>query len=187
VSTPVLRYIGRRAGVPADAIRAQAPLTPDFPRPFTGVRDNPKTADLLRSTDQYRLNIQTDPAVPVIEIFAQAPTAKAAATLANASVDGLRDYLAEVARARATPVKDQVTLTQLGRASGTVINDGVRPQLAALSFLIVFALSAAFAVFLGRVRRGWSATDDESDPRGPMPPGPGDGAARYARGDYAVP
>jgi hypothetical protein len=170
VSEPVLRFVGRRAGVPPSAIRGQAPLTADFPRPFTGVGQDPETKDLLRSTDQYRLNIQTNPAVPMIEIFAQAPTAKAAATLANASVTGLRDYLAEVAKARGTAPKDQVTLTQLGHADGAVINGGARPQVIALTFFIVFALSAATAVFLGRVRRGWTqAVEDEHED------GPGDG------------
>lgn len=174
VSEPVLQFVGRRAGVPPSSIRGQAPLTPDFPRPFTGVGQDPKTEDLLRSTDQYRLNIQTNPAVPMIEIFAQAPTAKAAATLANASVTGLRDYLAEVARTRGTPPKDLVTLTQLGHADGAVINGGARPQVIALTFFIVFALSAATAVFLGRVRRGWTqAVEDEHDDGrggGPGPP-----------------
>lgn len=155
VSPPVLAYIGRRAGVPAHAIRGQAPLTPNFPRPLAPSGEGASSTDLLRSTDQYRLNIQTNPAVPVIEIFAQAPNAEAAATLANASIDGLRDYLAHIARTRGTPPEHQVTLTQLGRARGITVNDGIGPQLAVLSFVLVFALSAATAIFVGRVRRGW--------------------------------
>lgn len=155
VSEPVLAYIGKRANIAPQTIRGQAPLTQDFPRPIADGTDDPATKDLLRSTDQYRLNIQTNPAVPIIEIFAQAPSAQAAATLANASVDGLRDYLAQVAQVRGTPQNEQVSLTQLGRAEGEVINGGVRPQLMILSFLIVFGLSAATAVFIGRVRRGW--------------------------------
>ncbi len=155
VSPPVLRYIGERAGVPPDSIQAQAPLTPDFPRPLVTQDEGPKTSDLLRSTDQYRLNIQTDPAVPVITIYAQAPTAPGAETLANGAVTGLRDYLADAAASSATPSANRVTLTQLGRASGEVINGGVRTQLAALAFLIVLALASATAIFLGRVRRAW--------------------------------
>lgn len=181
VSQPVLAYIGRRAGVPAHAIRGQAPLTVDFPRPFAASGEGPSSTDLLRSPDQYRLNIQTNPAVPVIEIFAQAPTADAAATLANASIDGLRDYLAHVARTRGTAREDQVTLTQLGRARGTVINDGIRPQLVILSFLLVFALSAAAAIFVGRVRRGWRHGAAE------LAPGSRDEAGVVSRGADVAP
>jgi hypothetical protein len=67
-------------------------------------------------------------------------------------------------------------LTQLGHADGAVINGGARPQVIALTFFIVFALSAATAVFLGRVRRGWSqAVEEEHDQ------GPGDGPGRPGR------
>ena len=184
VSEPVLAYIARRAGIQPSQIRGQAPLTADFPRPFTGAAEDPKTADLLRSTDQYRLNIQTNPSVPFIEVFAQAPTPQAARTLANASVDGLRDYLAQIAAARGTPSRSQVTLTQLGRARGTVVNDGVRPQLAVLTFFIVFAMAAATAVVAGRIRRGWKAAGDDDDDEGargaPRRPGAGGPDARRA-------
>lgn len=185
VSTPVLQYIGRRAGIPANVIEAQAPLTIEFPRPIASSGEEKRTSDLLRSTDQYRLNIQTNPTVPILDIFAQAPTAEAAATLANAAVDGLRDYLAATARSQGTAERDSVHLTQLGRATGIVINDGVRPQLMALTFLIVFALSAATAMFVARVRRGWELADDDFDDPGPPPDPRGDppaGGHASARG-----
>lgn len=191
VSAPVLAFIARRAGVPADVIRAQAPLTPDFPRPLSGVDEQKRTSDLVRSTDQYRLNIQTNPTVPVLDIFAQAPSAKAASTLANAAVDGMRDYLREKARSQGTADSNTVRLSQLGRATGVVINGGVRPQLAILSFLIVFALSSATAMFVARVRRGWELADgDEHRPGGSPAQArrPADGAGSSAgSADLAVP
>ena len=154
-SPPVLRYIGERAGVPAASIRAQPPLTPDFPRPLSGLGEDPATSDLLKSTDQHRLNITANPTVPILQVYAQAPSAEAATTLANASVDGLRDYLEDTARIQGTPTKDLVRLEQLGRASGAVINGGIRPQLILLTFLIVFGLCSATAIVISRVRRGW--------------------------------
>lgn len=158
-SPPVLRYIGRRAGVAPERIRAQPPLTPDFPRPLSGLGEDPKTRDLLESTDQYRLNIQANPTVPILQVYAQAPNATAAATLANAAVEGLRDYLEDTAKAQATPAEDLVRLSPLGRAKGVVINGGIRFQLALVTFLIVFGLSAATAILLARIRRGWQEAD----------------------------
>jgi hypothetical protein len=154
-SPPVLAYIGRRAGVPPSRIRAQPPLTPDFPRALSGLGEDPHTSDLLKSTDQYRLNIQSNPTVPILQIYAQAPSAKAAATLANASVDGLRDYLDDTAKAQGTPKEELVRLEQLGRAEGVVINGGIRYQLVVLTFMVVFAFSSATAILIARVRRGW--------------------------------
>jgi hypothetical protein len=158
-SPPVLGYIGRRAGVPLYKIRAQPPLTPDFPRPLSGFGEDPATGDLLKSTDQYRLNIQANPTVPMLQLYAQAPSAEAAATFANAAVDGLRDYLEDTGRAQGTPNDELVRVHQLGRAKGVVINGGIRPQLAVLAFLIVFGLSAATAILIARVRRGWREAD----------------------------
>src|SRR5439155_1854311 len=113
-------------------------------------------SDLFRSTDQYRLNIQANPTVPIVTVFAQAPNAKAAETPANSAVDGLRDYLAAAAkRPQQARPKDEPLITQLGRAHGTVINGGVRVQAFALTFAIVFALACAVTVLVGRVRRGW--------------------------------
>jgi uncharacterized protein involved in exopolysaccharide biosynthesis len=154
-SEPVLAYIGRRAGVPPDAIRASTPRTPNSPRPFAAPGQERKTSDLLRSTDQYRLDIEANPTVPVLRIYAQASTARAAGELANAAVDGLRDYLDRQARAQRVAPGEQVRLQQLGRASGTVINGAIRLQVMFLTFLLVFAAAAAAAIFTARVRRGF--------------------------------
>jgi hypothetical protein len=160
-SPPVLTYIGRRAGVPPDRIRAQPPLTPDFPRALSGLGEDPHTSDLLKSTDQYRLNIQANPTVPILQIYAQAPSAKAAATLANAAVDGLRDYLEDTARAQGTPADEVVRVEQLGRAKGVVLNGGIRYQLVVLTFMVVFGFAAATAILISRVRRGWRESAQE--------------------------
>jgi hypothetical protein len=163
-SLPVRDYIARRAHVPAEAIIATTPLTPDFPRPAATNENQKHTSDLFKSTDQYRLNIQANPTVPVLDVYAEAPTKGSAEALANAAVDGLRDYLGDVARIQGIGAPDQVRLSQLGRARGGVINGGVRLQAALLAFVLAFAVSAAAAIFVTRVRRGWEhgapATDD---------------------------
>jgi hypothetical protein len=153
-SPPVLAYIARRAGVPADVLQVQAPRTPAQPRPRTVPGRSNGPTDLLRSTDQYRLDIQADPIVPFLDIYAQAPTASAAGVLANAAVDGLGDYLRALG-AQGTPRGMQVQLRQFGRARGEVINKGIDLQVALLTFVFVFAVACAAAVAIARIRRGW--------------------------------
>jgi len=162
-SPPVLGYIARRAGVPTASIRAQAPLTPDFPRPVPPPGEERSSRDLLRIPDEYRINIQVDPSVPILRVIAQAPTARKAQTLADAAISGLKEYLDAVARAEATPMQDRVRLEPLGRAQGAEVNGGVRLQASAVTFFVVFGLSAAAAVFLARVRRGWRELDEAGD------------------------
>jgi len=167
-SAPVREYIARRAHVPAEAIRATTPLTPDFPRPLAAEGEQKHTSDLLRSTDQYRLNIQANPTVPIIDVYAQAPSAKAAEQLANSAVDGLGDYLGVTARLQSKRFNgdDQPLISQLGRARGVVINNGVRLQVLLLTFGFVFALCCAVSLFVGRVRRGWQLVEGTAEDAG---------------------
>ncbi len=101
-SPPVRRYIARRAHVPADVLQVASPVTPDFPRPLSS--DGEKhSSDLLKSPDEYRLSIQSNPTVPVADVYAEAPTAEAAQQLANGAVDGMKDYLRDLANAQSDP------------------------------------------------------------------------------------
>jgi hypothetical protein len=183
-SAPVIAYIGRRAGIPPQEIQAATPLTPDFPRPFSEVGHEKHTSDLLRSSDQYRLSIHANPTVPILSVLAEAPSAAAAASLANASVVGLRDYLASVAATQKITPKRRVTLEQLGRAHGTVVNGGARIQAAIVFFLFGFGVAAGVLLFGSRVRRGWRGgrRGDAGPPAGQRPlPRP-----RAEERDYAI-
>jgi hypothetical protein len=165
-SAPVREYIGRRAAVDPARIEAVAPVTADVPRVLTEPGSEKRSSDILRSTDQYRLDIQANPTVPILDIYSQAPTKEAAVRLANSAVDGLRDYLLDLGRRQGITSDQQVRLEQLGRARGGVVNDGVRLQMALLSFMVVFTISCCAVLFLSRVRRGWlaAASRDRDEP-----------------------
>jgi hypothetical protein len=147
--------IARRAHVSPATLRVQAPLTTSQLAAPQESGNAKHTSDILRSNHQYRLDIQANPTVPMLDIYAQAPTAESAAVLANAAVDELRAYLAGLASAKRTPEADQIRLLQLGRAHGTVINKGVGWEVFLLAFLVVFAVSCATVLFIARVRAGW--------------------------------
>lgn len=163
-SLPVRHYIARRAGISANQVRVEPPLTADQPRVLVDSAHAPHVFDILKRPDEYRLSIQVDPMGPVLGIYAVAPTPDEATKLANASVDGLRDYLGSVATKDRTPKLDQVRLEQLGRASGGSITTGAGKQILILTFLLAFGIACLGLLFLGRVRRGWeiAANSDTS-------------------------
>jgi hypothetical protein len=154
VDGKVRASIARAAKISPDRLQITAPFTRKQPRAVTTTKRK-RASDILESTDQYRLNIQANPTVPILDVYAQAPSAKEAETLADAAVDGLRTYLSDLGAAQQIPGDDQVRVLQLGRASGTVINKGVDWQVALLVFIITFSLSCATAIFVSRVRRGF--------------------------------
>jgi hypothetical protein len=151
----VREAIARRANVPVTRLRIQAPLTLEQAAAPPESGNERHTSDILRSNDQYRLNIQANLSVPMLDIYAQAPTAKSAAVLANAAVDELRVYLRHLAADQRTPARDRIRLLQLGQAHGTVINEGVRWEMFVLAFVVTFALTCASVLFIARVRAGW--------------------------------
>jgi hypothetical protein len=163
-SPPVRRYIARRAHVPVEVLQVASPVTPDFPRPLAS--DGEKhSSDILKSPDQYRLSVQVNPTVPVVDVYAEAPTAEAAQQLANGAVDGMKDYLADLGASQSIPPYEQVHLQQLGRAKGAVIDPGIRTKVALLTFFLVFAASSVAVLALARVRTGWILEARRERPR----------------------
>jgi hypothetical protein len=157
-SDPVRERIAARAGVPPGVLQVEAPVTPEQPRAPAVAGEEKKTSDIFRSTDQYRISIEASPTVPVLDIYAQTPTAKSAERLANAAVDELRVYITALAATEDTPAKDRIQLVQLGRAKGAVINSGVHWQTAILVFLVTFGAACATVLLISRVRQGWRLT-----------------------------
>jgi hypothetical protein len=154
-SSSVQQRIAQRAHVPVDLLRIQAPLTPEQTAPPVDSENARHTSDLAKSTNQYRIDIKANPTVPMLDIYAQTPTAESAAALANAAVDELKAYLAGLAATQGTPPADRIHALQLGRATGVVINHGAKWQVAFLAFLLTLAISCATVIFVARVRAGW--------------------------------
>jgi hypothetical protein len=164
-STPVRRYIARRARVPADILQVAGPVTPDFPRQLASSGEK-HSSDILKSPDEYRLSVQANPTVPVVDVYAEAPTAEAAQLLANGAVDGMKDYLRDLGSAQSIAPDEQVHLEQLGRAKGGVLDPGISTKVALLTFLLVFGASSVAVLALVRVHEGWVLEAK----REPLPP-----------------
>lgn len=155
-ASPLLEAgIAQRAHVPAALLRIQAPVTVQVASLPVNAQNARSVTDILKSNEQYRLAINANPTVPILDIYAQTPTAKSAAALANAAVTELTAYVAGLTRTQATPAEDQIRLEQLGRATGTVVNPGVQYQLALLVFICTFLLVWATTIFISRIRGGW--------------------------------
>jgi hypothetical protein len=160
-SPPVRSFIAARAGVPVSRLQVVSPITVDFPRQLS--TDGTKhSSDILKSTDEYRINIQVNPTVPIVDIYATAPTVRAAAGLASGVVDGMNDYVRTVGVQQGIKLNRQVHLSQLGRPHGELINASVQWKVALLSFLLVFCASCLATIAIARVRKGWSAAGPSS-------------------------
>jgi hypothetical protein len=161
---PLREAIARRAGISPKILRVEAPLTPIQPRVPVEKGKERRTSDILRSTDQYRLHLEVDPTVPVLDIYSQAPNTKAAADLANAAVDAARVYVNQLAVNEGTQDRYRIHIRQLGRAQAAVINAGVRWQVGLLAFSLTFALGCALLIVVSRIRDGWRMASLADEP-----------------------
>jgi hypothetical protein len=154
-SEPLRSYIMRRAQLPTGAVlQISGPVTPAFPRDLTTAAPRSPT-DLLKSPNAYRLYITSNPTVPVLDLYAEAPTPAEASQIANGAIQGMRDYLQAEAGQQRIPADQEVILNQLGTAHGGIINPGISIELGLLSFTLMFIAAAGTTLWLARVRAGW--------------------------------
>jgi hypothetical protein len=176
IATPTMReLIGKQIGVPADQIAAVSRLTAGIQREMREPDSEQRANQIRIEQEPYRLDIQADPGGPVISIYAQAPSAARAMDLANAAVASLKSYLEAKALATGGKPKDQVIVTQLGRARGAVVNHKTVPEIVALTFLVTFGVALTLLLGGASVRRGWVAAghpdDAEPEPAPARAPG----------------
>jgi hypothetical protein len=152
---PVRSGIARRAGVDPGALRIVPPATVNQPHPMLPRGQEPKITDIVRTTNQYRIELDVAPSVPVVDVYALAPDVVTARRLADATVAAARAYVDRTTAASTTPADARLRIRALGAARGTIVNDHVHRQVAATAFLLTLAASAALLLALSRVRRGW--------------------------------
>lgn len=135
-----------------------------------------RASDILSEGTPYRVELDVETGVPVITVFTRAPTLPEARRMANSTYLAVRNYVranerAALRRIRARRRADgrrppkrlqlsrRVLVTQLGRAQGSVVNEGVDAPLALLAGVGSF-LALVLLVLLGSgVARGWRLED----------------------------
>lgn len=155
VTDPVLDEIGRIAGINPLDIQATAPVTSDVPRTEIEPNSGANATSLIQAPDNYKLQVQVDPTMPIMHVYTQAPTADAAVRLANASVQGLRAYLSRLNTSETVNLNDEIEVIQLGAVRGGVVNHSAAKEIALLAFITGFAATLFGVRLVARFRSGW--------------------------------
>ncbi len=171
LASPVaLTLIAKEANVPVSSIEAEGPYDINLPviqqEPTAGQR----SSQIIGEGALYRLRFENNPVLPVVSVFAQAPTEEEAIDLANAAPRALRAYIAQIQAQQDTPESRRVVIRKLGNATGGVVNAGANVQIALLVFIIVFGAWCMLLIPAQTLARGWREADvyGDADPnRGP--------------------
>ena len=153
VSPPVLGRIARRCEIPAAELSGLARITANVPASFIEPDSERRASEIRGSNAPYRLETQGRPYAPVIDVFAQAPTAESATCLADSSAVGLGGFVRHLGRQQGVPPQDLARLRPIGGARGGVVNARAPVAIALLTFIVAFGLTAAAIACLIGLRR----------------------------------
>lgn len=156
-SPGALQIIGQTAGIDPGLIYAQGPFEIDQPRAEQEPTAEARSSQIVGEANQYRLRYDSSPSLPIVTIFAQAPTTDEANRLANGAARGLATYVNQIEARNALPPKQRVEIRQLGEPAARTVNSGVGTRLAVLAFVVAFVLWCALVLLIARVAGSWRA------------------------------
>ena len=166
-----LALISKQTGIPAAAIEAQGPYEQNVPLYQQEPTAEERSSQIIGEGSLYRLRFESNPELPIISVFAQAPTEAEAARLAEAVPTALHRYVERLQQQQHTPRKNRVEIRRLGHATGGVVNAGANREIAALVFFLVFVGWCILLVPAHTISRGWRDgnrwDDDDGDGEGP--------------------
>ena len=157
--------IAREAKLPADAIEGQGPYEQNLPLFEQEPTAEKRSSEIIGEQAVYRLRFENNPELPIVTVFAQAPTADEAHRLADAAPEALEAYIDQIQKEQKTPAKRRVEVRQLGDATGGVVNGGANAQIAALVFFVVLVFWCLLLIPAHTIARGWRSHDDDDDDR----------------------
>ena len=153
-SNAVKESISKATGIPASLIVAQGPYTTaggsqNLPRPSEA-----RANEVRGEKDGYRLVFDYQQDLPIVSIYAQAPTAKAAIRLAAGTVAGVRAYISQLEHEQNVPSSAQTQIRELGAAEGGTVNAGADPIMAVLAFVGITIAGLGGILALTALARG---------------------------------
>jgi capsular polysaccharide biosynthesis protein len=185
LATPAaIELISKDSGVPADQIEAAGPYDINLPvidqEPTAGQR----SSQIIGEGALYRLRFENNPVLPIVSVYAQAPTEDEAMALANAVPRALSAYITAIQAHQNTPRSRRVVIRPLGEAIGGVVNKNANVEIGLLVFLVVFGAWCMLLVPAQTIARSWRETWSADDPdrasrKGPKGP---EGNAKRPKG-----
>jgi hypothetical protein len=147
--------ISQQSGIPAYQIEAQGPYEQNLPLNQQEPTAEERSTQIIGEGALYRLRLENNPDLPIISVFAQAPTEKEAKALAAAAPAALRVYVERLQERQHTPKHDRVEIRPLGHATGGVVNAGANREIALLVFFVVFVGWCLLMIPANTIARGW--------------------------------
>jgi hypothetical protein len=161
LASPIaIDLIAREANLPADAIEGQGPYEQNLPLFQQEPTAEKRSTQIVGERALYRLRFENNPNLPIIAVYAQAPTTAEAYRLADAVPAALTSYIKNIQDQQRTPEARRVVVRQLGHATGGFVNAGANLQIALLVFFVVLVLWCLLLIPAHTIAKGWRSEAD---------------------------
>ena len=171
-SAPIEAEIAQIAGVPATNVTADSPIDPNGAPGAVQPGSERRASQLVAEAKKYRLFLQAEESLPIVAVYAEAPTTREAKRLANAVPLGLQRYVDRLQAQGSIRASHRIQIQQLGRATGGTANQGSGAIVAVLAALTVFVALCLLILFGSRLREAWDearAQESSASKRTPFP------------------
>ena len=159
--------IAERAGVPTRSIATSGPFSSATGQSnYSSQSSEERAGELLQEGAGNRLVFTAQEGVPILTVDAQSADTDTALALASASFATLEHYVHSL-EADGKPVRQGVTVRELGAPEGGTLGGSNNLILLVLAFLLVFGLGCAAILLVPTFAQRWRSLDDEyadSDP-----------------------
>jgi hypothetical protein len=170
LTTPTaLKVIGRNADVPANEIYAEGPYQLGQPRFIQEPTAERGGSQLIGRQARYRLRFDSDPELPIVTVYAEAPSSDKATALANGAATGLSDYVTRLQDQQGILQSSRVAIRQLGSTAGAPVTPGASTKVALFVFFVVFALWCVGLLVVRHLSVAWRQADDAERSAGAPP------------------
>lgn len=177
--------IAEEADVPVNTLATSGPFSgAGAEGSYASQSSEERAGELLQESNSNRLVFTAQEDVPIITVDAQSATADTAIALAAASYSTLKDYIASL-DVEGKPVRDGVTVRELGAPEGGTLGGSNNILLMMLAFLLVFGLGCAAILLVPTFAQRWRALDKaDYDDHLPAPPEAYPAPAPVRTGDH---
>jgi hypothetical protein len=152
--------IAKLAGVPARSIATSGPFSvATGQNAYNPQTSEERSGELLQEGAQNRLVFTAQEGVPILTVDAQSASSETAIALASASFKTLENYVKSL-EADGKPVRQGVTVRELGAPEGGTLGGSNNMILMVLAFLLVLGLGCAAILLVPTFAQRWRALDD---------------------------
>jgi capsular polysaccharide biosynthesis protein len=168
-SSTIRDRISQATGIPAAQITSEGPFSGPGEAQNVVTPSEARGGQVRAQTHPYRLTFVAQDQIPLVSVYASAPTAALAAKLANGVFIAVNRYVDEIARTDATNPAHRVTVRQLGSAGAATVHSGASKAVMALAFLAVMIFGCLAIIATAAVRQRGAAVDEAVDRFGYAP------------------